>query len=444
MISHHMKNTKFASLKAITVISFILYALSCQRGAAQIDPASGLTVGALLNQMMDQVQQAISDARNAGSSLEMQMGQEANLAIANAQNTYATSLNMTFKDVDKTMQTSLDQIQSLANGVTDKTYKKLDDVTASVQQIVNALPFRAHEPQLTKVSPEFVVPAEQTYLVPLQFKGNFEFSAEKNFEPVLIINGHRYSCSENTVQNLKFMVPVSDIFPIDASALSANKFSYVTSDLTIPWKESKIFGLINHVHSNIYHVIIGALPASPGEITLIHTVSRVVPVTKQYQGPNHHQCSDSNCGNNDDINHDWEDDPDSNWHVVQHTAQAHAGGHGVYSGPDLVSDSGDKVIYRATTIHKKWGSSGVLDFSVTFTETQDSTVNDTITEPVKLNWGDSQVINYPIGSWTLIFNGFDGSHSEFKGADNSNRYLTIVSEGGSNKVQITSPSDVSF
>ena len=44
-----------------------------------------ITVGIALNKLIDQLNQAIFNARNAGLSVEIEAGREVNIAIANAQ-----------------------------------------------------------------------------------------------------------------------------------------------------------------------------------------------------------------------------------------------------------------------------------------------------------------------------------------------------------------------
>jgi hypothetical protein len=415
------------------LLSFILPARCVHAQVGEV------TLGAALAKMMDELNQAIADARNAGSSLEIQAGKEAAIAIEDARNAYSKSLDETFNDhIDPTIKRTVDSLQSLVNDVQKKTFQKVDDVTARAQQIVNSLPFRDHEPQLTKFTPDFVVPTDQNYSVPFVFYGNFEFSAQKKYAALLTIGVHKYSCTENTTGTLKYLVPSGDLFPIPSGA-NANEFEFTNGILSVPWRASSFFGLFGHSKLDEYHVVVGALPASPGKITLTHQEVHTETKTQTYHGPNHHQCSTRECGNGDDKNHDWSDRPDDGWHLVRGTVRLTHIGQGDYSGPDLISDDGNVAITRATTIHHGAGSSGSIDFSVTFQEAKDVPMTNMVSEVVSMKWSDSKVINYPPGTWTIYFDAFDGSHAEFRGADNNNRFITITSEAGSDVIVAANP-----
>jgi hypothetical protein len=58
---------------------------------------------------------------------------------------------------------------------------------------------------------------------------------------------------------------------------------------------------------------------------------------------------------------------------------------------------------------------------------------------LNLNWGDSKSFNYPAGTWKLVFDAFDGTHSEFSGADLSNPFLKIRNQSGSMIVSTADP-----
>jgi len=401
------------------------------RPAIKQGPVTAVTVGFFLGKLMDQLQQAIEAARNAGLNLEIEAGREVNIALANAQNAYANILNKTIEQIDQTTKSTLDQLQSMVNDVTNNTFGTLDTITARAQQIVNSLPFRPHEPQLTRTGPRFVVPSQQTYPVTLKFQGNFEFAAKKNYTPSLQLNGHTYSPSSNTTQELQFLVPVSELF---AAPPDPGKYSYVIGTLVVPWRR-----LLVKREEDRYRVILGALPARIGRIRLTHTTSHVEHPTKHFESSQFYQSSGSDGANDDHKDVPYDVIPDTGWHVVRNTSSFNdKGSEGDWS-QSFVSDGGDHVTYRITTIHHGIGTAGRVHFTISFTETQDVTVSDPHDEDVTLNWGDSKAFSYPAGTWRVVFDAFDGTHAEFTGADLSNPFLKIRDQAGSVVISTADP-----
>lgn len=393
---------------------------------------------------MDQLQQAINAAKNAGLGLEIEAGRQANIAIANAQNALDESLQKFIRDLDISVRNWLEQVQSLVNDVVNQVQQTVEQITTRTQQIINSLPFRTHEPQLTAIFPRFVAPARQPYSVELHFEGNFEYASHAGFEPTLMVAGKQYATSGNDTQNLRFLVPVTELFPVSANVmtdlLDGSQYSFTQVTLTVPWEDNGFLGtgLFSTRHEDHYQVLIGGLPASPGKLTLIYNSSHKEPYTRPFEQAGFHQASTREAGNNDDINHPWSVTPEQDFHVVRNTSYFHFTAQGDWSY-SFGGDDGDHVVYYVTTIHHSIGSSGSVDFAIGFTEVGTKDVPDTTSQPVYLSWGDSKSIDYPVGSWKLIFDAFDGSHSEFKGVDNQNPFIKIRNEGGGTIIATADP-----
>ena len=409
-----------------TVIGSLVLSLMFDGGCSDPTPASTATLGVVLNHMMDQLSTAILTARNAGETLEMEGGRNVNLAVANAQNAYADSLNLTMDKVDKQTKSTIDQLQSMVNQISAGSISGADDITGRAQQIVNSLPFRPHEPQITTISPSYVVPSRTDYPVAVRFSGNFEYAAKAEYTPSFEINSHKYTASQNSTQLLEFLVPVSVLFPASDPA----KFAIATGTLTVPWASSS-WG-ITHKHSDSYSLVLGALPASPGHIKLTHTVPGTRRVTKRYVSQNYHLGSESQDGNNDEIDKPFGVAPESGWNIARGTSTLDVRAARGDQSHSFVSDDGGQVIWRVTTIHHglRGGPSGALDFNISFTEYQDVPDDQHPTEVVVLNWGDSRLFNYPTGTWSISFDAFEGSHAELGGSTLSNKFITVQNQGG--------------
>jgi hypothetical protein len=243
---------------------------------------------------MDQVNTAIISARNAGNSVAIEAGREVAIAISNAQNAYADSLNKTFDEhLNPTIRGTLDQLQTAANDLTVNTNATLQDATAKAQQVVNSLPFRQHEPQLTKFSPRFIVPAKIQYPAIVRVAGNFEFAAQAAFAPVLNVSGKTYSPVSSTTQELMFSIPISDIFQPNA----ATQFQFTTATLSVPWQQSEYLGLWKTAQKDSYRLYLGALPSQIGTVALTTTVKTTVMGPPQlFVSTSYRNCSTSDCG----------------------------------------------------------------------------------------------------------------------------------------------------
>jgi hypothetical protein len=420
------------------ILILLLCALLVASQAAQAAPQpaqdvpGALTLGLVLNHLMDQLQQAIEAARNAGLSLEMEAGRDATIAIQNAQNAYAASLDKTMDRVDQTTRQTIDQLSSLVNDVTHNVFHNLDEVTQRVQQIVDSLPFRNQEPQLTKISPRFVVPSRTAYPAIIRLDGNFEASARPGFAPVLKVGAESFPATALSTQALAFSVPVNKLFPGDAGG---SLFAFTSINVEVPWESCSVRVIWCWAHkreTDTYKLYVGALPHSPGKLTMGWRTSHSQRNVKQYISPAFYLSSASDGGNNDHIDVPFSVHAEPGWHIQMGSSsfsEANPPSEGERSHT-FVSDDGDVAIYRVTTIHKAWGTSGKTLFSIVFTEYQDVDVPDDHSEMINLAWGDSKVFNYPLTTWKLSFDAFDGAHSEFVNADDTNRFVKVRNTGG--------------
>lgn len=410
--------------------------------------ADPITVAAFLKILGDEIEQAIEAARNAGLALEIQAGREVNLAIQNATNALSDVLTKFVTDLDNTIQDALNQLQTLVESVVNQVATDLGVIIQQVQQIINTLPFHDHQPQLTSTLPNFVVPASPAagYPAKLQFNGNFEFAAQKEFTPTLDIlrNGtviNTYAPSTSETQNISFLVQVLDMFPV--GSVDPTKFNYVICRLSVPWEKTILWPIKKRV-IDVYSVIIGALPGSPGKIT--HTYTKSVPLPpsqKPFQAGPFYQDSGSDGGNNDKIDVPYEVTPEANTHVVRNTSRLSTGP-GLYGGDwsySFVSDDADKVVYNVTTIHHgAFGSSGFVHFWITFNESYSQSVDQPQSDPVELRWGDSQIFNPDqLGTdGKFILEAFDGSREEVSGEDTDGRNPFLqTTKGGDGSITLT-------
>jgi len=384
-------------------------------------------LGAALIKLGDQLQQSIDDAKNAGLNVEIQGGREISLAIESFKNAYASSLNLTMDKLDTTVTNQFENLKSLTDAFSSNTAQTLGELTSKAQQIVNSLPFRKHEPQLTSFTPTYVVPSTQSYNISITCQGNFEAAAEPKMRPTLTIGNKTFQAAGGN-QTLQIKVPVDSVKTLPD--VQQGKINYIIGNLNVPWRDSKFLGIFHPKRLDKYVLYIGILPKQPGTLTLQHTIDSPRHTVKSFMSSTFYQSSGVNGANDDHKDVPWLVTPDQGWHVVRNSSGFFPGNNVGDWSKSFISDDGDRVHYNVTTIHHGlFGTSGELFFRIGFDEYLDDNVKVTHSVPFDINWGDSRTIDYGVGTWKLVFKAFDGSTHEFVGDDPSNPFIQIVKSG---------------
>jgi len=274
---------------------------------------------------------------------------------------------------------------------------------------------------------------------PINFKfmGNFEHASQPNYQPNLKFGTRTFQASRITTQSLEFTAKPAEVFE-GINLQTINKVAYSQGILTARWPATLV-----GTNEAKFTVLIGALPSSPGIITLEYTTQRTERRTQVYTSQNMHLASTREAGNKDQKGHLFRAYPNPGWHVVRGSSSTSVTHHGECELPSFESDHDDVVVYKGSTIHKIAGSSGSMDVTISFTEYQDVSVTDHHSEKINLKWGDSKAFNHPLGSWKITFNAFDGSSHEFLGSDlTSSDYIKIENQGGGFVIKATKPKDL--
>jgi hypothetical protein len=501
---------------------------------------------------MDQIQQALDDARNAGDALEAQMAREASIEVANIKVQYEQMLNETIDHLDSTIKSDLDQLSSEYGTNEQKTNSDLQKGLDKLGVDIRALPFRSHQPQLIRSAPASIVPELSTHTVRISFEGNFEDVNLSGYKPTLQLKDAKpgalspFTLIRDGQTVLTFEGPLSAFFSHSSTASSAsnfggpssanlvNSFSAPLQDslrqletslrgvitarpqkivadgcgnflcriskgipglvdyfpapsletptsmcplpivageqntpdpavvatahqdlyqgestrliLSIPWRQSKFLGIVHKKNVSHYDLIVDRLPISPGKLTLVYTTVAQRERVKLFHSAGYHQASTREAGNEDHKDVPYPVTPEVGWHVIRNTSSFNIGSQQGTWSYTFQGDDGDQVRYDVTTIHKSAGSSGSVDFSISFMETQPQ---DCSTEHYKiypLAWGDSVAIDPAAAKskWLLTFAGFDGSRQQFAGSDLTNPYIQIVNEQGTFIIKTASPSEISW
>jgi hypothetical protein len=425
------RSRRFAlALASILLSTVIPRVVQGQVGAI----VGSISVGAVIARLGDQLASLIDQARNAGNALQMEAGREVYLALQNAKNAYSESLNETFDRADKSVKSTISQLHSAADDVSRNAFGSLDQLTRRMQTTVNSLPFRQHQPQVAGVRPRFLTPTSSGTPLQVTYEGNFEFASRTGFTPALSVSGHVVPVVNNTTQELGFQIPRS-LLGIPGS-IAADAVHYIPVELSVPWQESKLFGIRRSRRTDTYRLLVGVLPASPGQISVTHYTTRDVVERRRFSSNEFVQCSLAECGNNDHLDVPYCVSPDAGFTIVRGTSSFDQRWNEGQNSHTFVSDDGGKACYNVSTVHKTIGASGKAIWRISFDEEKRTAVPDsTVTivndsQKIGLHWGDQLTFPYPAGSYLVQFTGFDGTRGAFRSADASNRLLTIADQAG--------------
>ncbi len=376
------------------------------------------------------IQQAMNAAENAGISLEIEAGRQVALAIENAKLAYQDSLNLTMAKADKVVRDSLNTLSSMVQDFEQKSFDTIHDFEAKTSQWLMALPFTGNQPQLREVKPKYVVANGVDKKATIRFLGLFKNAANPLCKPSLEIDGKSYVPTSFTNQQVDFEISLT-------KALK-NRCSYVKGTLKFP--SEKNLG-IEVTKAATYSVWLGILSERPGDITVHYTTTKVDKMTKHVisntvkaWGDEHHPAKW--VVKKETIR------PESGWTIVPGSVRgpvSHKGAHGSHNQPSIASIDPHQIVTQVGLCASDGKHMGRVEYHVEFDQTQDVEVQDTRQEHVMLNWKDSVVVGPKNGEelYKISFDAFDGTHSEFAGADLDNPYLKIKFTNG--KYQLSAP-----
>lgn len=412
--------------KYLLFLTFLI--LTRQNVFSQVE---GITLGVLLNQFGDKVENSVKLAENSGKGVIIQAGSTLYLAIENAKIAYKESLDKTFERLDATTQGTINQIGSLTTQLERQTAEDVDHIMSRSQTIISSLPFSNKQPQIGRFTPKYFAPSDQSYPVSIELFGNFSFASTKGYLPKLIVNGKTYQPNQSTNQSLKFLVPASDLAP-----QFNNSFNYSIAKVTIPYKKGVIFTSKKDAE---YKLLIGVLPSSPGVVNIKHKIKNKVheEQRKTTQGWAQHS-------SNDDITKKYNSDGFPGWHIKdpKFVVEWSQGNENDQWSKTLEAIN-PQVSYEVHTVHHGPGTSGKVNFHFDFTVERDIEVEEWKEETVQLKWGESKIFNYSPGSWTVVVDSFDGKHNEYS-TSNLGNYIDINGSTTALQVQIKKPEQVIY
>ena len=420
---------------ALAVLLMIPLLTSCSGSSA----AGGLVLGQLLGQLTSDVQSVIQTADNSASGLENSASANVQQAIDNATSAYDSSLNQTVSSLTGVEASTVDELQSLVQDLSNNLSTVLMSTIQGAQQITNTLPFAHLDPQVTTYTPQFTAASSgSSGTTPLTVSGNFYYNDQSSLTPTISVGGLTLHPVENTTQQLGFSIP-NNQFPAPASG----RFSTVTLVLTVPYKSGLIF---QHVQPGVFRLLVTALPTSPvTSLTLTNTTNSSYTETQQVTKPpsGWYQQSNQDCTTHTNV--PYQAYPDPGWTIdtgvvpqIKYLYNKNPGEQSV----TVTSYAPNEIVIQATTIANCFlgesVNSGDINFQVSFTEQQTVNNPQVSNTPISLNWGD-QLDYFVNPGWEMQSTLFNGTRLDFTSANNTNPYLS-VGLTGSNSIQVSAPS----
>lgn len=429
------------ALRCAKCVAGVVVVLSLSAPAhAYVDKSPAGSVGAQLALLMDRVNTAMTAASAAGNTAAMECGRDLAIAISSTQNVYEDELSKPLDGkVAPALKASVDQLDGAITKMASLTKASVQEAAVAALQISNSLPYRPQEPRLAKVTPQFLVPSKDPYLVKMRFNGAFDLAAKPAFFPTLTIQTHAYKPVASAAGEIEFSVPIADVFPPGSDAKT---LQFVSGNMKMPWEMTSLMGKKHTKKEDNFKLFLLALPSGPGTIKFMATATKLVGgEPKRYNSEPYQQCSGPSCGNPDDTNHLWSVPHDPNCSVVKGSSSFDVTNSSGDWGKELLSDTGDFVTYTVST--KQHGkASAMVDFKISFMESCSHEVPNDVGETVAMTWGDTHTIKAPAGTWSVSLDTFDGKHIDFTQSDDKNPLLKVAAT--KDAVTLTTPDPTTF
>lgn len=406
--------------------------------------AGTVLLGAVFDGLFSKANQVIDKATYSGLLLERTAGEEVRRAIENAHVVYIDSLDKTMAQVDRTAQGIIQNLNNLVDDSLATLHINAVDLSKRAQQIANSLPMHDSTPQLTIVSPTMIYRSlDDVSSIYFRLAGNFFHAAQANYTPTLTFNGQATNLVRNTVQDLMFEVPIRTIFSRDELENAKSKI-FKKGEVKIPWPN----GLLGARREAVFQVLIGALPSTPGKLSLDYDEPNTLIQENKggyrldsrsgnlVDGPNNDGGLDYK-GQDTDKKRTFERKVTLGWTLVPHSSEVNVSrdlGASQRNGHIYPVEHQDHVSCYAETWRNWGGEAGFLEFEIKFREQK--TVMVPKHKDIPLAWNQTIAENLPNG-WRLTYTPFDSPHAHTIAAAADLPYLRVVHVGGSSYHLIT-------
>lgn len=395
-------------------------------------PILGSVLDGLQKRIDGSINQMINTSANAGFDIETECGRQVTIAIGNARNAYEDCLNQTMDKVKQAVQDSINSLTSMVQDVEQRNLGALETLESRVTEWITALPLAGWKPQLLNVRPRYVVVKDTTENTMINFEGLFKYAGDPRYQPTFKLNDKVLTPCNNATQKLSFMMTVGNA--------TLDKCAYAIGTLNVPypgWTGKYSFD---------FKVWLGALPISPGKITVYYTAHRITQATKHIVSGTVVANASQYCPARWVIvkNSFY---PETGWYVIPNSVRGpivDQGCHGSHDTPKIVSIDANQIVTSVGLSAADGPHMGQVPYHVEFDEVQNVPVTNTRQDDISLQWNDSKVLDTAADEQVskIVFDAFDGTHSEFAGPNLDNPYLKVSFEGGKFVLRAEVPQDI--
>ena len=241
--------------------------------------AQGIIASKLIDQMSHEMKKNIKYAYKKGLLLEIEAGNQINLAIERTKNAYESSLNLTIDKVDALFAKHLIELNNavkLFHDAVTTGVEGLDKMVEKAQAAALTLPYAGKQSQLISFTPTKIVLTEKESIINFVFKGSFSFADQEGFTPTFTIMDQTYKPTQNLLLDLTFQVS-SKVF----AAVDPINNPCITGTLKAPWAQMGDPTPINSTYNLLFEV----LPISPGRITVETLTPRMKRIIESRSQP---------------------------------------------------------------------------------------------------------------------------------------------------------------
>jgi|GEM_PF-1855946 len=422
--------------KKILVVFILIFLCSSQNITYSQDPLGGAVLGVGLDNFANKLKEAIDKAIGGGLILEIQAGGQISQLIQQARVTYQDQLNVTFYDLNSQQQRFVNDIKSLTDDFTNKTYTNLNELESRAQATLHILPFSNDFPQIFKWYPSYALNDNASNLI-IRFEGDFYDLPREDYDAILKINDKEFKNNSKSSQFISFEIPKSEFSGLPT------KIKYNYYELLIPYRVTSLIVFHSKEFANFKLPLI-ILPNKTGKLTYTTTTQ------EEYRKNQGRSPSFDQNSHKDDIIYGGEHSPDAihcfdvtpGWLIdIPSIAWGETTRIGDVEGPKNIGElsTSIKACVTFNTRHHGGGSSGHVAGYLYFTEYQmDHRTVESSPKTVDLDWSKQIILTLPTtGSWKAQYEQFDGSIQEFSGPF-SNQYITVSTAGGSVTVKTLS------
>ena len=424
-----------SKLIALALVVALLAAVSaCQ---PRTDPPPPLDpIGQTLSDLSATVQEIITTAGQTANGTLLTAAGAVQQDIDASASAYGDLLNKTINQVDASVKTNLDQLQTLTQQLSSQVQGTVRETADQAAALLVQIGIGNNAPIVKSYGPHYTTAATAANGLALHLHGVFPRADQSGYAPTLTVNGvlqPSSSLTSNDLTDLTFRLP-PQTFPDGVAGITPPQI-----EIDIPYAKGNIF------HKSIvpgeFHIQIATLPDSPVKSI---TLTTTTPGTTNFV-PHPFQTQDVYLSSLDCKPHvdeptltpepGWTFDPNSVKAVVEPGYPK--GPSGTVDGPRVVTASPTSITMHASTSPAcSWPfvEGGRTFYHYTYVELEPVVGAPVVNvQPLTLNWGDNLSADVPQnpGTWHLDVVLWNGVRLE--GPPNvSNPWVTIQDLG--NKV----------